>query len=77
MRANMLEVFAEYLNLNQADELYLAASYVLSQNLVHGDAMTMRTHEGLPITFAEWAISARASSSGATFASTFLRRCPL
>jgi hypothetical protein len=31
-----------------------AASYVLSQNLVHGDALTMRTHEGAPITFAEW-----------------------
>ncbi|MBS1822294.1 MAG: N-6 DNA methylase [Acidobacteria bacterium] len=53
-RANMLEVFAEYLNLTEADELYRAASYVLSQNLVHGDALTMRTHDGLPITFAEW-----------------------
>ena len=29
-------------------------SYVLSQNLVHGDALTMRTHDGQPITFAEW-----------------------
>ena len=28
--------------------------YVLSQNLVHGDALTMRTHDGAPITFAEW-----------------------
>lgn len=27
---------------------------MLSQNLVHGDALTMRTHEGQPITFAEW-----------------------
>jgi len=53
-RANMLEVFAEYLNLNEADEAYLAAAYVLSQNLVHGDAVTMRTHDGQPITFAEW-----------------------
>jgi hypothetical protein len=53
-RANMLEVFAEYLNLSANDELYLAASYVLSQNLVHGDALTMRTHEGQAITFAEW-----------------------
>jgi hypothetical protein len=53
-RANMLEVFADYLNLNETDELYLAASYVLSQNLVHGDALTMRTDEGQPITFAEW-----------------------
>ena len=53
-RANMLEVFADYLNLNETDELYLAATYVLSQNLVHGDALTMRTHDGQPITFAEW-----------------------
>jgi len=53
-RANMLGVFADYLNLNDTDELYLAATYVLSQNLVHGDALTMRTHDGQPITFAEW-----------------------
>ena len=53
-RANMLEVFADYLNLDETDELYRAAFYVLSQNLVHGDALTMRTHDGQPITFAEW-----------------------
>jgi len=53
-RANMLEVFADYLNLNETDELYLAATYVLSQNLVHGDALTMRTHDGQAINFAEW-----------------------
>jgi hypothetical protein len=27
---------------------------VLSQNLVHGDALTMRAHNGQPIVFAEW-----------------------
>jgi hypothetical protein len=53
-RANLLEIFAEYLNLNEADDFYRAASHVLSQNLVHGDALTMRTHEGQPIAFAEW-----------------------
>ena len=53
-RENMLEVFADYLNLDEMDELYRAASYVLSQNLVHGDALTMLTHDGRPITFAEW-----------------------
>lgn len=53
-RANVLEILAEYLNLNESDELYRAASYVLSQNLVHGDALTMRTHDGQSITFAEW-----------------------
>ena len=42
----MLEVFADYLSLDETDELYRAASYVLSQNLVHGDALTMLTDEG-------------------------------
>ncbi|MCE7909958.1 MAG: SAM-dependent DNA methyltransferase, partial [Candidatus Omnitrophica bacterium COP1] len=38
-RANMLEVLDNYLRLGESDELYRAASYVLSQNLVHGDAL--------------------------------------
>jgi hypothetical protein len=50
----VLEIFADYLNLDKADDLYRAAFYVLAQNLVHGDALTMRTHAGEPITFAEW-----------------------
>jgi len=53
-RAKVLEIFAAYLNLQESDDLYGAAAYVLSQNLVHGDALTMRTSEGRPITFAEW-----------------------
>ena len=53
-RANVLEIFAEYLNLDESEELYRAASYVLLQNVVHGDALTMSTHEGKPIIFAEW-----------------------
>jgi hypothetical protein len=53
-RANMLGVLAEYLNIDDADEYYRAAFFVLSQNLVHGDALTMRAQDGLPITFAEW-----------------------
>lgn len=54
-RANLLEILADYLNLKGADELYLAASYVLSQNVVHGDARKMITcKDGKPITFAEW-----------------------
>lgn len=53
-RANMLRILAEYLGLDESDALYRGAFYVLSQNLVHGDALTMRTHAGHPITFAEW-----------------------
>ncbi len=53
-RSNLLEIFAKYLSLDASDELYHAASYVLSQNLVHGDALTMRAYDDQPITFAEW-----------------------
>jgi hypothetical protein len=53
-RENVLEVFSEYLDLDESNELYRAAYYVLSQNLVHGDAMKMLTSDGQPITFAEW-----------------------
>lgn len=53
-RANLLEVFVDYLRLAPTDELYRAASVVLTLNLVHGDALTMRAHDGQPITFAEW-----------------------
>jgi hypothetical protein len=53
-RANLLEILAGYLNLDESDALYRAASHVLSQNLLHGDALTMRTQDGQAITFAEW-----------------------
>jgi len=52
-RANLLE-FAEYIGVDESAELYRAASWVLSQNLVHGDALTMLAHDGQPISFAEW-----------------------
>lgn len=54
-RGILLEIFAEYLNLDQSDDLYGAAAYVLKQNIVHGDARTMRARRGQPIVFAEWA----------------------
>lgn len=53
-RANMLEVFAQYLSLTEDDELYHAASHVLSLNLIHGDAMTMKNADGGPILIVEW-----------------------
>lgn len=53
-RANMLDVLAEYLNIDDTDYTYRAAFFVLSQNLVHGDALTMRAQDGQPLTFAEW-----------------------
>ena len=53
-RANMLEVFSDYLGLEFGDELYRAGSHVLSVNLIHGDAVTMREYGGAPITVVEW-----------------------
>jgi hypothetical protein len=53
-RDNMLEILSDYLSLDASDDLYRAATYVLSQNLIHGDALTMLTSDGQPITFAEW-----------------------
>lgn len=53
-RDNMLEILAEYLQIEESDELYQAAFCVLSTNLVHGDALKMLASDGQPITFAEW-----------------------
>lgn len=53
-RANALEIFAEYTRVNEGDDLYLAARHVLRCNILHGDALTMRTRNGAPIAFAEW-----------------------
>lgn len=53
-RANLLEILADYLTLDESADLYRAASYVLSQNLVHGHALTMKTLDDKPISFAEW-----------------------
>lgn len=53
-KANLLEIFAEYLNLKSEDTLYACGDYVLTQNIVHGDALTMKDVIGRPIAFAEW-----------------------
>lgn len=51
-RANMLEVFSDFLPGDE--EAFRAAMFVLSLNLVHGDAMTMRDTNGAPIGVVEW-----------------------
>lgn len=51
-RANMLEVFGDFLPGDE--EAFRAAMFVLSLNLVHGDAMTMRDTAGAPIAVVEW-----------------------
>lgn len=52
--ANLMEIFAEYLGVDEGADLYHAASYVLKQNIVHGDALSMQTSDKKPIAFAEW-----------------------
>jgi hypothetical protein len=51
---NMLEVLDDYLGLDEQDDLHQAAAFVLTQNIVHGDALSMLTGNGQPITFPEW-----------------------
>lgn len=53
-RANMLAVYSDYLDIDPDDDAYRAASHVISLNLIHGDAMTMKTADGHPIMVAEW-----------------------
>lgn len=51
---NLLASFTEYLVIDDTDDFYRAAKLILSLNLVHGDALTMKASDGQPITFAEW-----------------------
>jgi hypothetical protein len=53
-RENMLEIFDDFLGLSEEDDFHRAGAYVLSQNIVHGDAMTMLTNDGAAISFPEW-----------------------
>ncbi len=53
-RTNLLEILADYLGVDETDDICRAAAHVLDQNIVHGDALAMTTSGGSPITFAEW-----------------------
>jgi hypothetical protein len=53
-RADLLNVFAEYLGLTEGDDLYRAAARVVALNVVHADALSMHTPAKQPIAFAEW-----------------------
>ena len=53
-RQNLMSIFSEYLDLNRSDDMYRAALSIISDNLVHGDARTMRTDKDEKIMFPEW-----------------------
>lgn len=58
-RNRLLSIFADFLNIGPSDDFYLAATYVLSRNLVNGDALRMSTSDNQPIVFSEWEYAGR------------------
>ena len=54
-RERLLDIFARYLKIGNDDAAYHAAEFVLSVNVVHGDALAMKTLSGDPLIFSEWA----------------------
>ena len=69
-RDNLAQVFNTFLGVAEESQWAQAARAVLAVNIVQGDALTMTTPNGEPITFPEWDTSARESSSAATSGST-------
>jgi hypothetical protein len=53
-RANLLDVLFNYLGKGVGDEWFSAARVVVEVNIVQGDALSMTTSAGEPITFPEW-----------------------
>jgi hypothetical protein len=53
-RQRLLGVFADYLKIETTDEFYRAAVRVVFLNVIHGDALKMRSKDGRPILFSEW-----------------------
>ncbi|CAM8656809.1 DNA methylase, adenine-specific [Acidimicrobiia bacterium] len=53
-RANLLKVYAEYLQIAPGDSWSDAAENVLQVNVLQGDALQLKTAEGNPIEFPEW-----------------------
>ena len=53
-RKNLLDIFAKYLKVNNESVWYKAASVVLAANVIHGDALTLKTPDNQPINFPEW-----------------------
>jgi hypothetical protein len=53
-REKLLATYTTYLNAEDDDEWRRAARTVLEANIIQGDALTMTTAGGEPITFPEW-----------------------
>jgi hypothetical protein len=53
-RQNLRTIFDEFINLGPDSEWSRAAKKVLEVNIIQGDALTLLTPVGEPITFPEW-----------------------
>jgi hypothetical protein len=53
-RKNLLHIFSMYLGIDRTSYWCKAASNVLSVNIIHGDALSLKTPDGEPINFPEW-----------------------
>jgi len=53
-RQNLQQIFDEYLDDESGSEWSRAAAAVLRANIIQGDALTLQTPAGEPITFPEW-----------------------
>ena len=67
-QANLLEIFSDYLDIDENSEVYRAASFVLTQNIVHGDALSMRTIEKIISLLLSGGTLVKASSNAVTSA---------
>lgn len=57
-RDRLLDIFTKYyvnhFKKDCNDEFLKSAQFILSKNIIWGDALTMKTIQGKPITFSEW-----------------------
>jgi hypothetical protein len=53
-RSRLLATFGRFLKASDDDVWWGAARRVLALNIIEGDALSLTTHDELPISFAEW-----------------------
>ncbi len=50
----LLEIFVNFLGIDESSNFFSAARVVLKANIIRGDALTLTTSDGCPIEFSEW-----------------------
>jgi hypothetical protein len=53
-RSVLQEIYVKFLGVDDSDTWSIAARLVLNSNIIHGDALTIKTVDGNPIEFPEW-----------------------